>query len=137
VAKLVRDGEALSYEEAGIGGPPFVLVGDADPSFAAQVGDYRGWHRVVAVDLRDFGTAGPARAVEQLADDLAWLCVEIGLDRSVVIGQGRGRLVALELAARRPDLVAAVVPSDSPVATLDWILRATEPGSPTHKEGVR
>jgi pimeloyl-ACP methyl ester carboxylesterase len=113
--KLDRDGVGLAYEEAGSGAPPIVLVHDfaADHScFSSQFTCFSRRHRVVAVDLRGHGESdGPREAcsVSVLADDLAWLCYELGLYRPVLLGHGLGGMVALDLAARYPDLPAGVV----------------------------
>jgi pimeloyl-ACP methyl ester carboxylesterase len=113
--QLRRQGVALAYEEAGSGAPPLVLVHDlaADHTcFASQFAHFGARHRVVAVDLRGHGQSDrpdQACTVALLADDLAWLCYELGLFRPVLLGHGLGGLVALDLAARYPDLPAAIV----------------------------
>jgi pimeloyl-ACP methyl ester carboxylesterase len=56
----------------------------------------------------DLSIAGQARQVTARAADA-------GLDRFVVVGHSQGGLVALELAASRPDLVAGVAILDAPV----------------------
>jgi pimeloyl-ACP methyl ester carboxylesterase len=115
MGKLVRDGVGLAYEEAGSGAPPIVLVHDlgSDHScFASQFEYFRCRHRVVTIDLRGHGQSeGPRGActVDVLADDLAWLCYELGLYRPVVLGHGLGGMVALDLATRYPDLPWAIV----------------------------
>src|SRR4029453_18373291 len=50
-----------------------------------------------------------------LADDVAWLCGQVGVHRPIVVGHSMGGNVALDLAARPPDLPAAVVAVDSPI----------------------
>ena len=63
-----------------------------------------GARRVVAVDLRGHGESdAPVHGdydVEALADDVAWVASELGVDRPVVVGHSMGGLVALELAPR-------------------------------------
>jgi pimeloyl-ACP methyl ester carboxylesterase len=121
VGRLTRDGVALAYEEAGSGAPPIVLVHDLGSDhtcFACQFEHFSHRHRTVAVDLRGHGQSGGPRgacAVDLLADDLAWLCYELGLYRPVLLGRGLGGKVALDLAARYPDLPSAcvVVPDPS------------------------
>lgn len=68
-------------------------------------------HPCVTVDLRGHGRSskpdGPYD-VPVVADDLAALIEEMGLDRPLVAGQSWGGNVVLELAARRPDLVGGI-----------------------------
>ncbi len=113
--RLRRDGVALAYVEAGSGAPPILLVHDLGSDhtcFTPQFEHFRRGHRVVAVDLRGHGQSGKPRqayTIAVLADDLAWLSYELGLYRPVVLGHGLGAVVALDLAARYPDLPAAIV----------------------------
>jgi pimeloyl-ACP methyl ester carboxylesterase len=51
------------------------------------------------------------------ADDLAWLCQQIGISAPVVVGHSMGSVVALELTARDPQLAAALVLVDPPPVT--------------------
>src|SRR5262249_9102618 len=65
--------------------------------------------------------------VAGFADDLAWLCGQLGVAKPVVVGHSMGGNVALELAARYPDLPTAIVMVDSailPPAGLVEVLRA-------------
>src|SRR5690242_8544380 len=108
--RLVRDGVALAYEVAGTGDPPLLLVHcwTCDHSFfAPQLAHFSGTHRVVNVDLRGHGASDKPRqdyTVAGFADDLAWLCERLGVQKPVVIGHSMGGNIALELAARHPDL---------------------------------
>jgi pimeloyl-ACP methyl ester carboxylesterase len=49
------------------------------------------------------------------AEDLAWLCYELGAYRPVAVGHGIGGIIATELAGRCPNLLAAVVAVDAPL----------------------
>jgi pimeloyl-ACP methyl ester carboxylesterase len=74
-----------------------------------------------------------------LADDLAWLCYELGLYRPVVLGHGLGGRVALDLALRYPDLpatIAAVASTTVPLAD-DITDRLGEVGSPPESSSSR
>jgi pimeloyl-ACP methyl ester carboxylesterase len=66
--------------------------------------------RVVAVDLPGHGASeGPALAdIGALADWTARLILALGAARAALVGHSMGALIALETAARRPDLVESM-----------------------------
>lgn len=73
-------------------------------------------HRVVAIDMRGHGrTSNPGGEmhVEEIADDIAWVCRELGLEKPVVVGHSFGGLVSLAFGARYPDLPHALVLLDT------------------------
>lgn len=117
--KLYRDGVGLAYEEAGSGGPPLLLVhgfGGDHTHLAPQFEYFRRNHRVVAVDRRGHGQSDKpeqAYTIAGFADDLAWLCRELGLYQPVIVAHSMGA-IGLELAARFPDLPAGLVILDAP-----------------------
>jgi pimeloyl-ACP methyl ester carboxylesterase len=127
--ELIRAGTALAYEEVEGGERPIVLIhGIACHRgfWRPQVERFGGEHRVVAVDLRGHGDSdAPTQRypIEGLADDVAWMCEQLGLARPVVVGHSLGGDVALELAAARPELVAAAVMIDSVLLAGDERLR--------------
>ena len=51
--------------------------------------------------------------MQGFAEDLEWLCVQLQVERPVVIGHSLGGLIALELAAACPDCLSAAVLIDS------------------------
>jgi pimeloyl-ACP methyl ester carboxylesterase len=113
-----RDDLSLYYEQAGRGDPPLVFVHGwcCDHTFFKPQFEYfQSSHAVTTFDLR--GCGGSDRREDgydlpRLADDLAWLCAEIGVSRPVVIGHSLGAMIAIELAARHPSLPAAVIADD-------------------------
>jgi pimeloyl-ACP methyl ester carboxylesterase len=117
--QLNRDGVMLAYEEAGSGAPPLLLVhgfGGDHTHLAPQFDYFRRNHRVVSVDRRGHGQSDKpeqAYTIAGFADDLAWLCRELGLYRPVVVVHSMGA-IGLELAARFPDLLAGLVILDMP-----------------------
>ena len=119
--ELVREGVRLCYEEAGRGDPPLVLVHGwccDHTSFAPQVAHFQRRRRVIAVDLRGHGaSAKPEQPypIGGFADDVAWLCGQVGVEQAVVMGHSMGGVVAHDLAIRYRPLVAAVVMLDAPV----------------------
>jgi pimeloyl-ACP methyl ester carboxylesterase len=148
VRRLRRDGVALCYAEAGWGEPPIVLVhgGLCDhTNLAPQLEHFGRRHRTLAVDLRGHGwSAKPQQeyTIPGFADDLAWLCREVGLCRPVVVGHSMGGLIALEVAARFAELPAAVVILDAPVVPPQAFVEAVQPfaqavQTPHYREAVR
>jgi len=124
VDRLARDGVGLCFEDVGKGAPPIVLVHDLagdHTCFAPQIEHFRRDHRVVAVDLRGHGQSDQPEqgyTVSGFADDVAWLCYELGVYKPVVVGHGLGGVIAVDLAARYPDLSAGIVALDSVVLPL-------------------
>ncbi len=119
VAKLVRDGVALGYAEAGRGVPPLVFVHGLACHrgfWAAQVEHFARDHRVLLVNLRGHGDSDAPEqryTMQLLADDVAWMCSHLGVERPVVVGHSLGGLVALELGADRGEAIRAVALIDS------------------------
>lgn len=123
------DGHPTTYHVAGSGEPVILVHGLAGsgrwwqrnvPTLAAR-------HRTYLVDLPRFGAMhGRGRFV--LAEAAAWLLEwmrRVGLDRAHVIGHSMGGLIAVRLAAQRPDAVCRLVlvapagiPSERSVAGL-------------------
>jgi pimeloyl-ACP methyl ester carboxylesterase len=112
----------LAFEQSGDGSPPVVLVHGWTCNrgyFAPQREHFAKRHRVVSVDLRGHGESDTGQSeytIAGFADDVAWLCRELGLSKPVIVGHSMGGMTALELAARHPDLPSAIVVCDSPVA---------------------
>lgn len=109
---------SLHYESAGSGEPPLLFVHGwcCDHTFfAPQYDHFASRHSVTALDLRGCGTSSRPEDgydIPTLADDVAWLCDELGLARPVVVGHSLGGMIGIELAARYPTLLGAVVAVD-------------------------
>jgi len=111
----VADGVRLRVLHWPGGHPTFLLVhGLASNALlwgeVARVLSAKG-HEVFAVDLRGHGESDVPDSgydTETAAADLAALADELGLTGLVVVGQSWGGNVVVRLAAKRPDLVAAV-----------------------------
>ena len=114
---LTRDGVTLYYQESG-GGPPMVFVHGwtCDLShFAPQVAHYSSRFRCVSVDLRGHGESDKPEqtyTIEAFADDVAWMCAELGVARAVFAGHSMGGAIALAVAAAHPELCQALVMLD-------------------------
>lgn len=133
MGKLKRDNVTLFYEEAGSGDPPFLLVhgGMGDHThFAPQFEYFQRNHRTVAMDLRGYGQSDKPQqdyTIAGYADDLAWLSSELEIAKPVSIGHSMGGLIVLELAARFPDLPAAIVILDSPIVPSEAYIEGLKP----------
>lgn len=143
-----RDGIGLAYEDVGAGpGRPLLLVhgfGCNRTFMARQQAEFSRDRRTVAVDLRGHGQSDApdhGYTTAGLADDLAWLCRQIGLEAPLVVGHSMGGAVALELGMRHPDSIAALVMIDSfvfpPAATLEALRPlADSMHGPGHEAGI-
>jgi pimeloyl-ACP methyl ester carboxylesterase len=114
---LTRDGVELYYDEAGAG-PPMVFIHGwmCDRAhFAALLRHFSPKHRCIAIDLRGHGESDKpeqAYTIEGFADDVAWMCGELGVTRALLAGHSMGGAIVLALAARRPELCDALVMLD-------------------------
>lgn len=119
--RLTRHRASLFYLESGKGSPPVLLVHGwcCDHTYmAAQYRHLRPRHRVVSVDLLGHGRSDKPLSeysIHAFAEDLRWVCRQLGLDRPVVIGHSMGGLIALEMAAQEHGLLAGAVLLDSPL----------------------
>lgn len=106
----VRDGVSLRVADRGRGGRPLVFVhgwGCSHRFFAPQIRRFSDAHRVVAPDLRGHGASDAPHdpiGVATLAEDLTWLCTRLSLERPLLVGHSLGGAVALEAAARLPEV---------------------------------
>lgn len=127
MAALQRDGVTLHVEEVPGNKPPLLLVHGwcCDLSFLAPQARHfaRLCHRVVSVDLRGHGASdAPRRSYEHVfADDLAWICARLHIDKPIVVGHSMGGIVAYDLAKRHADVPRAIVMLDSAVALPDAV----------------
>lgn len=118
MAALTRDGVKLHYVDEGTGAPAFIFVHGWCCNytfFQPQFDHFKSSHRVVAIDLRGCGASDKPKDgydIPTLADDVAAVSSGLGLSRPVLVGHSLGGMIAIELAARHPLLVGAVVAVD-------------------------
>lgn len=130
-----RQGAGLAYTDSGDqpGSLPIVFIhgwGCDHASFAPQVEFFRRSHRVITVDLRGHGESDAPQqdyTMAGFAEDTAWLCAEMGLGKSVVVGHSMGGNVALEMAAHHSESVHSVVLIDSVLFPHQELLDAVAP----------
>jgi 3-oxoadipate enol-lactonase len=113
-ARLVRIGDiAMAVSDTGEG-PPIVFIhglGWDRNLWSAQVDRLAGRYRVVAGDTRGHGDSdkpGGPYSIDLFAADWAALLDAIGTGPACIVGFSQGGMAAQILAARRPDLVAAL-----------------------------
>ena len=79
-----------------------------------------GTFRVLAMDLRGHGRSGHPVTGYRHADyasDLQAVIEDDGLARPLIVGHSLGGIIALEWAARHPDVAAAIVVEDAPLSS--------------------
>ena len=148
---LNRDGVRLCYEDstlAGVNRAPIVVVHGwccDHRYFAPQYGHFSARHHVVAVDQRGFGASDKPQqkyTIEGFADDLAWLCRELGLTKPALVGHSMGGAVALATAARHPELPRAIALCDPAIFFPSFFGSVIQPflqglASPGYKDVAR
>jgi pimeloyl-ACP methyl ester carboxylesterase len=123
-----RDGLTLYYERDG-SGPELVFVPGCccdHTFFEPQFDHFKRTHTVTALALRGCGrSSSPPDGydIPTLADDIAWFCADVGIEKPVVIGHSLGGMIVIELGARHPFLPRALV-ADDPGPSIPQTLRA-------------
>lgn len=106
-------------------GPPVLCLHDAGmsgASFADLLDELEATHSPIAFDLPGHGRSAGLDSLDSvpaMAAHAAGLLEAYRLDRVVVVGEGLGVAVALELAASRPELVAGLVLTGGAAASWD------------------
>ncbi|MBV9563365.1 MAG: alpha/beta fold hydrolase [Bradyrhizobium sp.] len=136
-AFLDRDGVRLAHFEAGPADPrtPSLLLvngwtGD-HRIFTPQIEHFAQSRRVVAINLRGHGASDAPEqeyTMAGFADDIAWQCFLLGMDRPVVIGHSLGGAISLELCGRYPELASGLIMIDSIVMPAGEMRNAPEVG---------
>jgi len=126
-----------AYDIDGPGhGPPIVFVHGTRLSrtmWRAQMDDLRDTYRVVALDLPGHGRLADRRfTLTDASDELALAIEQAAGGHAVVVGLSLGGYVAMDLAARRPELVRGLVLSGAtaepigllatPYLALAWVM---------------
>jgi pimeloyl-ACP methyl ester carboxylesterase len=112
------DSGELYYEDKGAG-VPIVLIhaaGATSSTWGDLPGDLARIGRVIVYDRRGCGRSEgePVRSIPAHTADAAALLDILGAAPAVVVGISVAATIAIDLAARRPDLVRAVIAHESP-----------------------
>ena len=118
----LRDGGEAHLVEMGEGPALFLLHG---ASLSAEVWSYQlrdlsGGHRVIAMDLRGHGRSLAGEqgvTISAMAEDVAEVIADLGLERAVLVGHSMGGMVCLRLAREHPSLFGSSVGALALVST--------------------
>ncbi|GAA2098215.1 alpha/beta hydrolase [Streptomyces albiaxialis] len=118
--RITLDGHSFSYLDSGGDGPPLLALHGhfgRGRIFAPLARALAGRHRVIAPDQRAHGRSdhGGTLVPGTYVDDAAALLEALGLAPAAVLGHSMGGAVAYLLAARRPELVSALIVADGTV----------------------
>jgi pimeloyl-ACP methyl ester carboxylesterase len=113
-------GVALHYDERGDGPPLLVVHGMASDAaaWASALDELAAaGARAIAYDRRGYGSSGApepyaATTVQEQAQDAGALLLALAAAPALLVGEGFGALVVLELLVRRPELARAAVVVD-------------------------
>jgi pimeloyl-ACP methyl ester carboxylesterase len=125
-ANLARvNGVELGYQAFGKGKPLILLHGGFGSleMFGPNVDLLAKNRQVIGVDLQSHGRSPVAKRpmrFESMADDIAALIGELGLERAAVMGFSLGGGVALRTAIQHPDAVERVVLVSTPFTNDGW-----------------
>ena len=112
------DGVELWYREVGAGAPLVMVHGSGSQTdlWGPALGYLSRGHRVLAYDRRGFGRSEhrPVRDQRRHVTDAIEVIERLAGAPAVVVGHSSGANIALGLAARRPDLVRALVVAEPP-----------------------
>ena len=117
--RKLRDSVLLAFSRSGDYDRVLLLIhgwGCDHTTLLRQQNVFEHSHTVINVDLRGHGESGAPEevySIAQYADDVMWLCAELGITRASVVGHSMGGAVALEMGYRNPALVAAVAMIDT------------------------
>ncbi len=135
--RRLRDSVALAYSKSGDQYDSLLLVhgwGCDHTILIRQQTFFEHSHTVINVDLCGHGEScapNQVYSIAQYADDVIWLCAELGILRASGIGHSMGGAVALERGYRNPALVESVAMLDTvfqPPSSLNDILDPLIPG---------
>lgn len=132
MAHMRIDGADLRFDDVGEGDTVLLIHGNG--ATAQHWGEVpsrlAAGHRVITYDRRGFGGSRhePVKSFSRHTDDAAALLERVKGDPGIVVGWSGGGIVALDLAVRRPELVAALVLEEPPLYAkkhMSWLMART------------
>jgi pimeloyl-ACP methyl ester carboxylesterase len=115
----VGDGVEIAYwDEGDRAAAPMVLLhatGESSETWRALVPYFVEEHRLIGVDLRGHGASGrPGEySLELMSNDVLSVLDQLALRQATLVGHSLGGVVALLVAASRPDVVVRLVLEDA------------------------
>jgi pimeloyl-ACP methyl ester carboxylesterase len=114
--ELPTDGGVLRYHEIGEG-PPLLLLHGSGPgvsgwrNFRHNLGVFAEHFRCLVLELPGFGVSDPVEGHPLLTapGSVRRFLRELGIDRTAIIGNSMGGIVAFAVAMKEPDLVDRIV----------------------------
>ena len=125
VGSVQVNGIELGYQVHGEGGPVILLHGGFGSleMFGPNVDALAAGHQVIGVDLQSHGRTPVAKRpmrFETMADDIASLIRQLGLEKPAVMGFSFGGGVALRTAIQHPEVVGRLVLVSTPFKAHGW-----------------
>lgn len=124
--KYITNGVTLNYVEGPDNGQPLILIpGQAGTwqSYEKVLGPLSDGFKVYAVDVRGHGgstwTTGEY-TFNNIGEDFTLFLEKVVQKPAIISGNSSGGLIALWLAANRPELIDRIVLEDAPLFSADW-----------------
>ncbi|MHA2385008.1 MAG: alpha/beta fold hydrolase [Candidatus Thorarchaeota archaeon] len=127
VEKRINTGNIeINYAEGPDNGPALILIpgqGADWTNYSKVVEPLSAMFHVFAVDVRGHGKSDWATgdySFNTIGDDMTTLLEKAVKRKAIISGNSSGGLIALWLAANRPDLVRGIVMEDPPLFSAEW-----------------
>lgn len=112
--KAQCNGQQIYWESHGSGAPLILVMGIGYDStlWGNQVAAFSEYYRTIIFDNRDVGKSSQALAsytISDMADDLAGLMDELGIDKAHLLGISMGGMICQDFAIRYPERVNSLI----------------------------
>jgi pimeloyl-ACP methyl ester carboxylesterase len=127
IEKRLNTGDIeINYAVGPDNGPPLILIpgqGADWTTYEKVIPSLSEHYQVYAVDVRGHGKSDWATGnytFNTIGADMTALLEEVVKKKAIISGNSSGGLIALWLAANRPELVRAIILEDPPLFSADW-----------------